>query len=328
LEKDTPEPIPGVRVRSLWTRRKRRSLNFVELRILSMLIRPDVVHSHWAPYGYAPLQAGLKPLVVTAWGSDVLLPESLPPETRSEMDLALTCAQLVTCDSHEMRKVILQRTCGKGRVEVVQWGVDTQMFRPGLDVAELRRELSLGSGPVVFYPRQLDPVYNPDTALQAIPGVLEAFPDARFIFKHYIQEPERVAEIKQLAARLGIADEVRFLDSVPYETMAKLYALADVMVSVPSSDGTPMSLLESMAAGAVPLVSDLPSLREWIADGVNGRMVPARNVEALTQALIELLGDPETRQRMRAHNFDLVKERADQKNEMLRMESIYESLAG
>ena len=191
----------------------------------------------------------------------------------------------------------------------------------------MRSELALGSGPVVFNPRQLDPVYNPETALRAIPGVLAAIPDARFIFKHYIQEPERVAEIRQLAIELGITDQVRFLDSVPYETMAKLYALSEVMVSVASSDGTPMSLLEAMASGAVPLVSDLPSLREWIEDGVNGRMVPARNVEALTEALIELLRDKDARTRMREHNFDLVKARADQGNEMLRMESIYKSLA-
>jgi glycosyltransferase involved in cell wall biosynthesis len=327
IENDRPTPIPGVRVRGLLTRRKRPQLHRLELRWLARIIRPDVVHAHWASYGHLPLVAGLKPLVVTAWGSDVFLPETFSPETNARIDAALSGADLVTCDSQDMRTVILRRNGGKAPVEVVQWGVDTRIFRPGIDVADLRRELDLGSGPVVFNPRQLDAVYNPETALQAIPGVLAAIPDARFIFKHYIQEPERVAEIRQLATDLGIAAQVRFLDSVPYEMMAKLYALADVMVSVPSSDGTPMSLLEAMASGAVPLVSDLPSLREWIEDGVNGRMVPARNAPALTQALIDLLRDHDGRARMRAFNLELVKARADQENEMRRMAGLYAALS-
>lgn len=326
VENDVPTPIKGARVRCLLTRRKRRAFHQLELRFLAWLIRPDVIHVHWSPYGYAPLQANLRPLVVTAWGSDVFLPQNFSAETNSEIDQVLGRADLITCDSMDMRAAILRRNCGKAPVEVVQWGVDTRMFRPGLNVADLRRELELGDGPVIFNPRQLDPVYNPETALQAIPYVLAKVPDARFIFKEYIQDPERFEEIRQFARKLGIADSVRFLDSVPYETMARLYALADVMVSVASSDGTPMSLLEAMAAGAVPVVSDLPSLREWIEDGINGRIVPPRNAEALAAAIIDLLRDPAARARMRAHNLELVKSKADQESEMRRMAGLYEQL--
>lgn len=327
IENDRPTPISGVHVRRLLTRRQRKRLHLIELRWLARLIRPDVVHAHWVPYGYAPLMAGLRPLVVTAWGSDVFLPQTFTPETNEQIDQVLCQANLVTCDSMDMRATILRRNEGRVPIEVIQWGVDTKLFRPDVDVGDLRSVLDLGSGPVVFNPRQLDPVYNPETVLQAIPRVLREVPEARFIFKHYIQEPERVAEIRQLAHDLGIAASVRFLDSVPYETMARLYALAEITVSVASSDGTPMSLLEAMAAGSVPVVSDLPSLREWVSDGSNGRVVPPRDVEALATALIDLLRDPAKLARMRASNFGIVKARADQESEMRRMAEIYRQLA-
>lgn len=327
IENEKPTPIPGVKVRPLLSRRKRPALHRLELRALFHLIRPHVVHAHWAQYGYLPLIAKLRPLVVTAWGSDVLLPETFSAEANAQIDQVLSQADLITCDSNDMRTAILKRNGGKVPVEVVQWGVDMRMFRPDLDVSDLRRELNLGNGPVIFNPRQLDPVYNPETALQAIPGVLAEFPEARFIFKHYIQEPERVAEIRQLANRLGIAESVRFLDSVPYETMAKLYALADVMVSVASSDGTPVSLLEGMACGAVPVVSDLPSLRDWIEEGVNGKLVPPKDADALSDSLLDLLRNPQGCERMRTYNLKLVRDRADQESEMRRMAGIYDTLA-
>lgn len=326
IENDHPEPIPGVRVRRLLTRRKRKQLQYFELRWLARLIRPHVVHAHWAPYGYPPLLAKLRPLVVTAWGSDVLLPQTFTRDANDQIDQVLCQADLITCDSMDMRAAILRRNGGQAPVEVVQWGVDTRLFRPDLEVGELRTTLGLGDGPVVFNPRQLDPVYNPETVLQAIPAVLKEVPEARFIFKHYIQEPERVQEIRQLAHDMGIAESVRFLDSVPYEMMARLYALAEITVSVASSDGTPMSLLEAMAAGSVPVVSDLPSLREWVVDGVNGRIVPPRNPKALSITLVDLLRDRNLQSEMRARNICLVNARANQDIEMRRMAALYEGL--
>jgi hypothetical protein len=57
-------------------------------------------------------------------------------------------------------------------------------------------------------------------------------------------------------------------------------------------------------------------------------MVPARDADALTRALVELLRDPSGRASMRERNFELVRQRADQENEMRRMAGIYQKMAG
>jgi len=56
-------------------------------------------------------------------------------------------------------------------------------------------------------------------------------------------------------------------------------------VSVPESDATSISLLEAMAFGCVPVVSDLPANREWIQNGVNGIIADNLDIDFITPAL-------------------------------------------
>jgi len=86
--------------------------------------------------------------------------------------------------------------------------------------------------------------------------------------------------------------------------------------------------LEAMACGAVPVVSDVPSLREWIQSSENGLMVPVRDESALAYALVCLLKDESMQQRIAERNLDLVRSKADRKHWMQQMEKCYERLAG
>lgn len=61
------------------------------------------------------------------------------------------------------------------------------------------------------------------------------------------------------------------------------------MVSAPTSDGVSSSIIEGMACGAVPVASDLPTVREWVEHGENGLLVEPRDIEALSDAIINLL---------------------------------------
>ena len=67
--------------------------------------------------------------------------------------------------------------------------------------------------------------------------------------------------------------------------MFSLFRRAEVSVSITDQDGTPNSLLEAMAAGAVPVCSDLPSIREWIEHGSNGFLAAFDDPQAVANAL-------------------------------------------
>jgi glycosyltransferase involved in cell wall biosynthesis len=76
--------------------------------------------------------------------------------------------------------------------------------------------------------------------------------------------------LKSQALSLGIEDKTVFAGWLNREENNANYAQSKMYVSIPSSDGTSVSLLEAMSVDCVPIVSDLPVSREWITDGVNG----------------------------------------------------------
>jgi glycosyltransferase involved in cell wall biosynthesis len=130
-------------------------------------------------------------------------------------------------------------------------------------------------------------------------------------------------KVRQSVDQHGLRDCVRIIDGVAYEDLSDLYRLATVSVSVPFSDGTSMSVLEAMASGSAPIVSDLPSLREWIRDGWNGYLVAPSGKDALAQRIVQLLKDVELRETFAVRNLELIRQRAEQASEMVRMEELY-----
>ncbi len=101
---------------------------------------------------------------------------------------------------------------------------------------------------------------------------------------------------------------------------------ADIAVSIPSSDGTAMSVLEAMACGVPLIVSDLPSNHEWITPGVNGEVVPVGDQKELTEKMINLLRDTDMRERYSEMNVQTISDRADHDKHMAQMEVYYRDL--
>jgi glycosyltransferase involved in cell wall biosynthesis len=73
-------------------------------------------------------------------------------------------------------------------------------------------------------------------------------------------------------------------------------------------------------------LSDLPSLREWIQHEEQGLFVPTGDVKAIAGAIVRLLKDEALRKRLSANGVRLVRQRADSKVLMQRMEDIYRRL--
>ena len=108
--------------------------------------------------------------------------------------------------------------------------------------------------------------------------------------------------------------------------MSDLFRQAQVAVSPSFHDGTPNTLLEAMACGCFPVVGDIESLREWITPGVNGLLVDPADPQALAEAVLVALEQPDLRQRAAAHNLELIAERAEYGRVMLQAEAFYKQL--
>ncbi len=99
-------------------------------------------------------------------------------------------------------------------------------------------------------------------------------------------------------------------------------ASADIYASCSESDATSVSLLEAMAAGCYPIVSDLPANREWITDGRNGSLFPAADEHALAQQIVAVARDPQKREQARLVNSDIIRKRALWRHNMSQVEDV------
>jgi glycosyltransferase involved in cell wall biosynthesis len=278
-------------------------------RILRRL-RPDALHVHSATsYGLLALASGVQPLVVTAHGSD-LLRTPRNPFIRPVVRRALRRAALVTVPSEQMRRTALSLAApATPRIEVFQYGVDAA--RLGALGSERTRETTIRA----VSARPLEPLYHVDAVVHAIAELRRRGTAATLDV--YGGGSER-GSLERLVRDGGLDDAVVLHGPRPPDEVERAFAGADVALSVSESDGVSIALLEAMAAGAIPVVSDIEANREWIEDGENGVLVSidpadiARGVERALQL------DPDAVAR---RNQELVAARADRATNLRRFEA-------
>ena len=285
-------------------------------------INPDVFHGHFVvEHGFYGALAGFHPYVVTAWGSDVLVAPDVDPVTKQIARWTLARADAITSNNAYMADRIAALGARRDHVAIVTLGADA-FFGEQWESSVNVRGREDGGGPVILSTRAHEPLYNIDEVIDAYAVVLRQWPGARLVVAHLGSLTE---ELREKAARIG--GSARFPGTVPRERLRELMHDAEVFVSVPSSDGTSVALLQAMAAGAFPIVSDLATQREWIEDGVNGRRVALHDIAGLATAIGGALGDGEFRRKAAVLNRTIVAERGTNETQMLKMERLYRWLA-
>lgn len=293
-------------------------------------IRPDLVHVHYiSPELLYVFLSGFHPVVATAWGSDLYIAPGRYDAFQSQMlRLALRSADLITCDAEDLRQRAIDLGARPESTTLAQWGVDVSAFRPGLDASALAERWGLsGRWPRLLSIRKVRPIYNNDVILQAVARLRSRYPKVILIQPGAIPQDGYGEKLRGLIDSLELADYVRWIGYVPEGELPLLYNLADVCLSVPSSDSTAMSLLEAMACGTPLVVTDLPATREWGAAGLQAQLVPAQDTGAIAGAVINILDTPAGRREEAARvNRELILRKADRATHMKRMEELYHSL--
>ncbi len=189
------------------------------------------------------------------------------------------------------------------RILVVPNGVDVERFRPATadERAALRRSLGLPEGPLVVYTGRLSPEKGVDVLVAAWPRVLARIPSARL---WVLGDGAERARLGEAARRAGVADAIALPG--PIADVSPFVRAADAAVLPSRTEGMPIALLEAMAC-AVPVVATaVGGSAEVLRDGVTGRLVPPEQPDALADAIVEALSDPEAPVRARAAREEVV----------------------
>ena len=286
-----------------------------EARRLMADFKPDLVHGHYVTsYGLWAAACGLSvPKVLTAWGSDILVTPKQSRLMRWVVRWSLRRADLITADSMDMVEEIA-RYDPTAPVHQILWGADTDKFTPATPASDFE----------VVSLRSWERNYNIDLVIEAFARFLTLRPHSHALL-HLLGGGPMEAALQERVAALRLLQQVRFHGRVGDQAMVQAIQRSRVSVSVPSSDATSVSVLESMACGLPIIATDLPANRQWINER-GGWIVPVRDVDAVAQSLLTAYDHPERLAQMGAHNRDLIEREASRRGQMDAMWRLYEKL--
>ena len=274
------------------------------LRRVARQIQPDVCNAHYiTSYGVVALLAGLKPLVLTAWGSDLLVNLDRGFLFRLVTKLTFLRAKaLILVAGHMLAKV--ERLLPSAmRVEIIPFGVDCALF------SYVARPPSVSGAPLrLVSTRNLAQIYRIDTIIDAVASLVAGGCDATL---DVIGSGALDNHLRQSASADELGERICFLGRVEHTALPIHLQKADIFLTASVSDGNNVSLNEAMAAGTFPIASDIPANRQWITHGENGLLFPVGNSNALKEAILRAANDPHFRASACTINREIAEKRAD-----------------
>jgi glycosyltransferase involved in cell wall biosynthesis len=251
----------------------------------------DVVHVHsstWMNQVAARLAARRRrPYVLTHYGTEIWHHDGRDARFRALNRAARHVAFYSEALLARARELAVPMRAGS-----VVYPPVAEAFRPlpPDEREEARRALAAGGGPLLLNVKRLHPLADQATLLHAFARVFERRRDAVLAIAGV---GEQEAELRALAARLGLGDAVRFLGLVPNEGVARLAAAADLFVLSSVLEATPTVALEALACGTPVVSTDNPGgveLHGLFGDDVT--LTPRGQPEALAASVLAFLGAP------------------------------------
>jgi glycosyltransferase involved in cell wall biosynthesis len=237
-----------------------------------------------------------------------------------ERTLARLTDRLVTV-SPRLRTELLSMGIGRPeQVEVIPLGLDLERFRqPSSAAPALRASLGLRSGtPLLGIVGRLVPIKDHAALFQAL--ALLSGHDAP-VHLAVVGDGEERPRLEALAGRLGLGARIHFLGwRTDLETILKEL---DVVICASKNEGTPVALIEAMAAGVPVLSTDVGGVADLIAHGETGWLVRPGDPSSLAHAIRHLLGDEPLRARLAAAGRTVALERHGVEGLIRRVEALY-----
>ena len=240
----------------------------------------------------------------TTWTADARYRESAEyfhRRLRTETRMMHAADAVVTISGPMRDEIVTTHGVDPSKVFVVPNAVDATRFQPVEPDAALRSRLGLGDAFVLGYVSNIShPREGQEVLVAATARMRKAGRNVKTLL---VGGGKRLAEMKKLAASLGVADHVVFTGELSFDEVSAYYGLIDLFV-VPRIDEragrlvSPMKPFEAMAMRIPVLVSDLPALVEIAGEGTRAATFHAGDADDLARVAGALADDPAARARL------------------------------
>ncbi len=278
--------------------------------------KPALVHVHYAGgFGLWGRYCGIRPLVVSVWGSD-LLPHRPKWFYRRLLGSTLQQATHITATGQWLSK----QTCelypaAADKISIIPFGALLPDHTRPLPAGPLR----------ICYLKGHRPVYGPDILLEAMVEVRKAIPDAVLSMAG---DGEMTIQLNELIVRLGLENAVQMVGFVERPQIYSFLQEHHFMVMPSRAESFGLAALEAAACSRAVIASNVGGVPEVVMDGVTGRLVPPENPQRLAAAIMELANNTDKQKEMGRAGRDLVKRRYLWGKSLDMMCRLYEKLLG
>ena len=204
--------------------------------------------------------------------------------------------------------VYLQRVFRAHRCDsiVIPNIVDLGRFHPAVDdephgrqqpTSDIGDNPAATGGVVLFVPRNLERIYDIETALRALTILVRSVPLVRMVIAGSGSEE---GSLRHLAASLGVEGRVKFAGRLDLEQMAEYYREASVVLNPSRVDNAPVSLLEALASGVPVVTTNVGGIPWLVEDGRTALLVPPGDPMAMANAVVRVLAEPGLAQALRS----------------------------
>ncbi len=230
-------------------------------------------------YGYVASKLHKDRIIMVGWGPDLLITPFKSIFHRAFLKKVLNRPAQVVVDSYNMKEVLKGLGVEESRIKIFPYGPERDWYIYP-DKSGISRPVKIVSH------RKLETEYDPFTILNSLKYLKDNGMDFQFVFASF-------GSLKQLLEKTireyGLDDRVYITGFLPTDKLIKMLLKSDIYVSASLYDSTSVSLLEAMAVGLYPVVSDVEANMEWITHKKNGLIFKKGDYISLAECLIKLI---------------------------------------
>lgn len=251
------------------------------VRLLIRRIVPDIVIGYrTTSYGFIAAMSGFRTIVIAAQGeSDVWPPGHWSNHISAFMaKLAIRRASLIHAWGRHMVPSLLRHGAREEQIMVMPRGIDIDNFRFNVPFDNQGKC-------TIIVSRSLYPEYHHDIILQGFAAAKRRLVDVecRLII---VGSGPLYTHLQEKVQQLDIEDSVLFTGRISADRLGPYLSESDIYLSLPETEGVSSSLLEAMASGCYPIVSNVAANRAIIVSGENGRLV-ALSADEVATAIVD-----------------------------------------
>lgn len=263
-------------------------LSIPKIKKLVKMIKPDILHSHWATsYGIVGSFINYHPYIVSVWGSDIY---DFP--YKSLFHKILTKRVLKSADKICSTSIVMSKEIAKftnKQIVITPFGVDIKKFRPN---NAIKKDDYITIGTI----KALEEKYGIEYLIRAFAILKTKLPNTKIKLEIYGNGSKK-EYLEKFTTNLGLTNHVKFYGHISHDIVPKKFNYFDIAVfpSIYESESFGVAVIEAQACGVPVVVSNIGGLPEVVKNGETGIIVPPKDVNALSNALIDLIKDKQKR---------------------------------